>query len=118
MGKETLTPQQNKFIEFFKNERDLNRSFYLTEGTALAAFYLNHRKSEDLDFFSEKEIDILSIESSIKKAKSLLEFIKFDLEQSFNRNLLFLHLKEEVVLKAEFTYFPLDLAKKLSGEIF
>lgn len=30
-------------------------SFYLTGGTALARFYLKHRKSNDLDFFSAEE---------------------------------------------------------------
>jgi predicted nucleotidyltransferase component of viral defense system len=55
MGKEILTTQQNKFIEFFKNEQALNKYFYLTGGTALAAFYLNHRKSEDLDFFKRRD---------------------------------------------------------------
>jgi len=29
----------------------LNPGFYLTGGTALGRFYLNHRYSEDLDFF-------------------------------------------------------------------
>ncbi|MCZ7666433.1 MAG: nucleotidyl transferase AbiEii/AbiGii toxin family protein [Chloroflexi bacterium] len=29
----------------------LGDNFYLTGGTALAAFYLQHRFSEDLDFF-------------------------------------------------------------------
>ncbi|MCD4795127.1 MAG: nucleotidyl transferase AbiEii/AbiGii toxin family protein [Bacteroidales bacterium] len=28
--------------------------FYLTGGTALVRFYLNHRYSEDLDFFVNK----------------------------------------------------------------
>jgi hypothetical protein len=31
------------------------RSFYLTGGTALAAFYLFHRYSDDLDFFTNDQ---------------------------------------------------------------
>jgi predicted nucleotidyltransferase component of viral defense system len=34
------------------------RFFYLTGGTALAAYYLRHRLSEDLDFFAEKEFEL------------------------------------------------------------
>jgi len=34
-------------------------NFYLSGGTALSAFYLRHRYSEDLDFFSIEEIDSL-----------------------------------------------------------
>lgn len=39
---------QDKFLIFWKT---LNLPFYLTGGTALGRFYLNHRYSEDLDFF-------------------------------------------------------------------
>ena len=31
--------------------------FYLTGGTALSAFYLHHRLSEDLDFFTESDVE-------------------------------------------------------------
>jgi len=31
--------------------QEINSSFYLTGGTALSRFYLNHRYSDDLDFF-------------------------------------------------------------------
>lgn len=46
-----LTPFQ---IELLKSigASDLANDFYLTGGTALAAFYLQHRYSEDLDFFT------------------------------------------------------------------
>lgn len=47
-----LTPLQNKFLnEFF----ELTSDFYLTGGTALSAFYLLHRYSEDLDLFTDKD---------------------------------------------------------------
>jgi predicted nucleotidyltransferase component of viral defense system len=39
---------QDKFLPFMHN---LGLPFYLTGGTALGRFYLNHRYSEDLDFF-------------------------------------------------------------------
>ncbi len=40
---------QDKFLLWWAS---LNFPFYLTGGTALGRFYLNHRFSEDLDFFS------------------------------------------------------------------
>jgi len=47
-----LTPLQRDFLEhFFKQTQD----FFLTGGTALAAFYLLHRRSEDLDLFTQNE---------------------------------------------------------------
>ena len=39
---------QDKFLSWWLN---LGLPFYLTGGTALGRFYLNHRFSEDLDFF-------------------------------------------------------------------
>lgn len=46
-----LTPFQTEFLErFFQNE--IGRQFFLTGGTALAAFYLQHRYSEDIDLFT------------------------------------------------------------------
>ena len=35
-------------------------------GTALSAFYLHHRLSEDLDFFSEKNVEIEEILGFVK----------------------------------------------------
>lgn len=46
-----LTPLQKAFLDrFFRLE--VGQSFFLTGGTALAAFYLHHRLSVDLDLFT------------------------------------------------------------------
>lgn len=46
-----LTPLQRRFLQaFFAGEVGLR--FFLTGGTALAAFYLHHRLSGDLDLFT------------------------------------------------------------------
>lgn len=47
-----LTPLQRRFLAAF-SQTALQRDFFLTGGTALAHFYLQHRLSEDLDFFTE-----------------------------------------------------------------
>jgi predicted nucleotidyltransferase component of viral defense system len=39
---------QDRFLQWFVS---LDLPFYLTGGTALGRFYLNHRYSNDLDFF-------------------------------------------------------------------
>lgn len=38
-----------------KND-ELTRWYYLTGGTALAEFYLHHRRSEDIDFFTTSQV--------------------------------------------------------------
>ena len=45
---EKLYPIQDKILRQIDH---LGTNFYLTGGTALSRFYLNHRYSEDLDFF-------------------------------------------------------------------
>lgn len=51
---ETLTNLQKKILILFSNVLD-KEAFYLTGGTALSAFFLHHRKSNDLDFFTTIE---------------------------------------------------------------
>ena len=53
-GKGILTSIQRDFLKTFANLPD-QEQFYLTGGTALAEFFLGHRVSLDLDFFTAEE---------------------------------------------------------------
>ncbi|MCP4428324.1 MAG: nucleotidyl transferase AbiEii/AbiGii toxin family protein [Chloroflexi bacterium] len=53
-GKGTLLPSQKAFLDIFSKLPDQSQ-FYLTGGTALSEFYLGHRLSFDLDFFTNQE---------------------------------------------------------------
>lgn len=100
-----LSQEQKLFLKFFGQKKQLSDQFYLTGGTALAAFYITYRFSEDLDFFSSDEIQLDIITVFIRSIKDKLNFVSFDSNTSFNRNvfiLIFRHLQ----LKLEFTYFP------------
>ena len=105
MAIKILSDRQESFLREVAKNPGLSQNFYLTGGTALAGFYLRHRYSEDLDFFSEIEFTPLNIDVFLKQVKLRLGFDKLDYQQSFNRNLYFLHFGGEV-LKIEFTYFP------------
>lgn len=108
---EILTTHQRTLLKAIGENKTLAKNFYLTGGTALAAFYLHHRYSEDLDFFSEKEVDPVTIQAFFKTEKPHLGITKIDFEQSYNRNLFFVHFGKAVV-KTEFTYFPFPRIKK------
>jgi len=116
--KAILSENQVKVLEIISQSKDICQNFYLTGGTALAEFYLQHRFSEDLDFFSENEVDPQIIFSFLKSVKEKAEFEKIDAQQSFNRNLFFLHFSDEVI-KTEFTYFPFFRIEKglLKGDL-
>lgn len=47
-----LTITQQAFLDSFFSSTHMPSRFYLSGGTALSAFYLKHRRSDDLDFFT------------------------------------------------------------------
>lgn len=55
---DTLYPLQDKVLQLIDN---LQTPFYLTGGTALSRFYLQHRYSDDLDFFVNNESNFLKL---------------------------------------------------------
>jgi hypothetical protein len=57
-GLGTLTPLQEEFIKVFASLPD-KEQFYMAGGTALAEYYLGHRHSFDMDFFTGVENIIL-----------------------------------------------------------
>lgn len=105
MAETILSENQRKVLEAVSQDAMLCEGFYLTGGTALAEYYLHHRLSEDLDFFSEQEVDTQSIAAFFAKNKARLGIRETDFQQSFNRNLFFVSLEDDVI-KTEFTYFP------------
>lgn len=111
MSPTILSQNQSKILRLLGNEPGIAQNFYLTGGTALAEFYLQHRLSEDLDFFSEIEFNPQDISVILKKISKQAGIKKIDFEQSFNRNLFFLKLADGVI-KTEFTYFPFQEIEK------
>ncbi|KKP93141.1 MAG: hypothetical protein UR98_C0009G0019 [Parcubacteria group bacterium GW2011_GWA1_36_12] len=106
MKNNILTKKQTDFLGKIKGNSFFAKNFYLTGGTALAGFYLRHRYSDDLDFFSEKEIDVLPINVFLDSIKKELPIEEIDYQQNFNRNLFFLRYADGEILKIEFTYYP------------
>jgi predicted nucleotidyltransferase component of viral defense system len=60
-----LTDLQRKILNIFSAQPD-EEAFYLTGGTALSAFFLKHRKSNDLDFFTSVEELILPFSQKLE----------------------------------------------------
>lgn len=111
-----ITPEQKKFLNVFAGS-NLSNSFYFTGGTALSHYYLNHRFSEDLDFFSEQEFDPQQISIFLKSVKNIIGYKEIDYQNSFNRNIYQLRF-DKGFLKVEFTYYPfkqIEKPKKIDG---
>ena len=94
-----LTEKQKLLLNLLFENKNIKEYFYLSGGTALAEYYLHHRYSEDLDFFSEEEIDPMSIQVILKSISEKAGIKKIDFQQTFNRNLFFLHFDDEVIKK-------------------
>lgn len=75
---EILTPFQHKLLKAIGASR-IADNFYLTGGTALAAFFLQHRLSEDLDFFTADPNAVGLVRPSLE---TVVEELKADLEFS------------------------------------
>jgi len=105
MAKTVLTKKQKQLLILLSKQAIITKKFYLSGGTALAEYYLHHRYSEDLDFFSIDEVDPMAIQIILKKIQKKTKMQSVDFQQSFNRNLFFLHFDKEVI-KTEFTYYP------------
>lgn len=94
-------------MDIFGKEKNASLQFYLTGGTPLAAFYLLHRLSEDIDLFSEKqEVNLLSVRSFIGKVKNKLGFKKVDYRQYFGLHTFQLYFPDGDILKVDFNYYP------------
>ncbi len=112
MLKSILSQNQKDILVLISQDNMICNNFYLTGGTALAEFYLHHRLSEDLDFFSEGEFEPQDISIFLEKIKTKGRIDKVEFQQSFNRNLFFLDLTDGDKIKTEFTYFPFTRIEK------
>lgn len=106
-----FTPKQQIVFNEAKLSKFLKNNFYFTGGTALSAVYLNHRISEDLDFFSEDKFDILTISNLVNEWAEKLNF-KVTLEDKEAVKIFNLQFSDGEELKVDFGYYPYKRLKK------
>ena len=98
---EILTPFQKQLLKAI-GESPLADNFYLTGGTALSAFYLRHRFSEDLDFFSADPNAIRLVQPSLETIANKLD-ASLEFSRTFNTFIeCFLTAQDGEVLKLDF----------------
>ncbi len=89
------------------HEEEIIQWYYLTGGTALSEFYLRHRLSEDLDFFTTSDVNDKEIDKIIDK------FIKQTNATEFEkRRISGLYIYQvkfpDGILKIDFNSFPYE----------
>lgn len=97
-----LTDDQKSILTHFRASRLVER-FYLTGGTALSAFFLYQRLSEDLDFFSQEPV---GIEDVLAFMKSLPEVREVQYERKYDRKIFLIRYPSSRTMKVEFTTYP------------
>ncbi|MEZ4524961.1 MAG: nucleotidyl transferase AbiEii/AbiGii toxin family protein [Desulfobacterales bacterium] len=97
-----LTHWQKKFLRAFADS-DLKNMFRLSGGTALSAFYLEHRLSFDLDFFSYEAVPSPLIEHFLNH----LDFAeKTQMQKAYDRKIYTMQVTDGSRIKTEFTLYP------------
>lgn len=103
-----LSKEQERFLDLFSGEKSLCKRFYFTGGTPLCVFYLFHRISEDLDFFSEKEIEPLPIRGFVGRVQEKLKLKKVDYRQFLGLHSFYLYFSDKNILKVDFNFYPFE----------
>lgn len=113
MGKTILTPKQLEFLERIQKEQQITKRFYLTGGTALSEFYLHHRVSHDLDFFTEeKEVNAKALDAFLTKISSELSIAHIKRSQFMGLYSYFLVYQDSEKLKVDFNFYPFPRIQK------
>ncbi len=110
MPKIKLTSLQKNALRFFGQDA-FGQNFYWTGGTLLAYFYLWHRLSVDLDFFSADLYSDDEYLAFINRLKKQVGAKKIILTQQHNRRLYLIKRPRESI-KLELVYFPFPAMEK------
>lgn len=90
--------------EVLTHIREEKTGFYLTGGTALSRCYLNHRYSDDLDFFMNYSPSFSRDADALKKMLQSVyqERFKSQIDQDFFKRFFIVDTERQIELKIEF----------------
>lgn len=111
MGELIFTPIQKSVFDAFAKNEGLRRQFYFTGGTALSVFYLQHRYSEDMDFFSLKPFNDEEVLAFINHLSQQLGLSYIVNKQTLVTTFQF-SKEGELLLKIDFGHYPYPLVDK------
>ena len=106
-----LNKEQKSILDGLKENQLIRSNFYFTGGTALSEFYLQHRYSEDLDFFRENIFDHQLILSMMNNLKRKYKF-RFESESVEQVYMFYLEFQSGIQIKVDFNTYPYKRLKK------
>ncbi|MBI3559102.1 nucleotidyl transferase AbiEii/AbiGii toxin family protein [Candidatus Gottesmanbacteria bacterium] len=78
------------------------KNFYLTGGTVLSSWYLHHRESYDLDFFTEKSFDYDQITNLLKTKQKEIGFRWIGVDEGWQFYTYYFRFPDNRRLKVDF----------------
>lgn len=106
-----FTAIQRRFLDTLLTEPYIGATFYLTGGTALAAAYLNHRVSEDIDLFTPKKFDESRVTNAMNHLSKTLK-TESNVVHVGDRLTYTLTFPTRALLKVDFVHYPYEQMEK------
>ena len=104
--------RQKQFLDVAVGESYILKNFYLSGGTALASWYLHHRESYDLDFFSEREVNSSKISRWLVTRKTDIGYESSHFDEQLGFYFFHMQYPNGDQLKVDFSYFPSERIEK------
>ena len=100
-----LTARQEQLLDVLIREPYILKTFYFSGGTALSYWYLHHRQSDDLDFFSLVPFDYDRIARCFRKNKEDIEYSDIRFDEDYGFLMVYLQYPDKSFLKTDFHYY-------------
>lgn len=100
-----LTPQQKQLLDLAITEPYLLRAFYLSGGTALSSWYLHHRESFDLDFFSLTPFDYDRVRRWFRENQQQIGYTYASFDEDYGFLTVRLRYPNDTFLKIDFNHY-------------
>ncbi len=107
MGQTLLTSHGKDILLSAKRDSVITDSYYLTGGTALSYYYLHHRISEDLDFFSLESPNPVRLEIWSAHTAKKIHADERELQTLNGQLIYYFHFDNDVV-KVDFAQYPFE----------
>lgn len=101
-----FSPFQKQIFETLVQEKFIVENFRLAGGTALSEFYLKHRYSEDLDFFTDNEEVIENIKPGLTLVFKRIGIESLEYREVVSSKMFFLKKGGKEKVKVDFNFFP------------
>ena len=100
-----LTPRQEQLLDLAVGEAYFIETFYLSGGTALSSWYLHHRESYDLDFFSDHPFDYDRISRWFRQHSEHLGYDSVQTDEDYGFLSVRLRYPDREMLKVDFNNY-------------